>query len=602
MRIWSRGGYGCIAMAALVSGTLLAQQSPQQSDTGQSDTVVTMTPQSATQSDPGQADPVIRESTRRVLLDIVVTDEKGNSVRGLKKDDFIVTEDKKQQTTLSFDYQDGSKPSYTPAKLPALPANTFVNMPTEPERGPLYILYYDMVNTPMDDQMSAHKQLLDFIDHAQPGARFALFVNAAGLHLIQGFTSDHELLHAAILSKGPGPHVPDVFMYGSTYGYSDAGAALQCLKFISDYVNGIPGRKNLIWLSSVFPIPVGPTMSGTNTNTGVGGGFSSSTPQISDLTYLLSETIKKTYSSMMRSQVALYPVDLAGQNAENEAADQIVNGQQDDSIAAATGGHAYHGGNRLQLLLDEAVENGESYYSLSYAPTNEKYDGSERSVEVKLADAKSKHYTLSYRSLYYAVNDDQVQDLNKKDVVQSRFMAAKAADTLYANIEHGAPMLHDLLFSTHLATEGKPRMATAEQMAQLQDSPAYFRTRQKSNAPPKPVPPVLLQKYRIGYGIVDAKLMALAAQKGKAAELEFAAAAYDADGRLLNSILNKGQALPGVDANGKARASFHADQELDVPPGAAWLRLAVRDTLTNRTGTLEVKLPLKAEPVSQASK
>jgi VWFA-related protein len=589
-------------MAALVSGTLLAQQSPQQSDTGQSDTVVTMTPQSATQSDPGQADPVIRESTRRVLLDIVVTDEKGNSVRGLKKDDFIVTEDKKQQTTLSFDYQDGSKPSYTPAKLPALPANTFVNMPTEPERGPLYILYYDMVNTPMDDQMSAHKQLLDFIDHAQPGARFALFVNAAGLHLIQGFTSDHELLHAAILSKGPGPHVPDVFMYGSTYGYSDAGAALQCLKFISDYVNGIPGRKNLIWLSSVFPIPVGPTMSGTNTNTGVGGGFSSSTPQISDLTYLLSETIKKTYSSMMRSQVALYPVDLAGQNAENEAADQIVNGQQDDSIAAATGGHAYHGGNRLQLLLDEAVENGESYYSLSYAPTNEKYDGSERSVEVKLADAKSKHYTLSYRSLYYAVNDDQVQDLNKKDVVQSRFMAAKAADTLYANIEHGAPMLHDLLFSTHLATEGKPRMATAEQMAQLQDSPAYFRTRQKSNAPPKPVPPVLLQKYRIGYGIVDAKLMALAAQKGKAAELEFAAAAYDADGRLLNSILNKGQALPGVDANGKARASFHADQELDVPPGAAWLRLAVRDTLTNRTGTLEVKLPLKAEPVSQASK
>ena len=191
---------------------------------------------------------------------------------------------------------------------------------------------------------------------------------------------------------------------------------------------------------------------------------------------------------------------------------------------------------------------------------------------------------------------------NKKDVAQTKFMAAKAADTLYANIEHGAPMMHDLLFSTQLATVGKPRMASSEQMAQLVDSPAYFRTRKKNSAPPKPIPPVLLQKYRIGYGIVDPKLMALAAQKGTAAELEFAAAAYDDDGRLLNSILNKGQASPGVDANGKAQAFFHADQELDVPPGAAWLRLAVRDTLTNRTGTLEVRLPLKAYPVSQASK
>jgi hypothetical protein len=46
---------------------------------------------------------------------------------------------------------------------------------------------------------------------------------------------------------------------------------------------------------------------------------------------------------------------------------------------------------------------------------------------------------------------------------------------------------------------------------------------------------------------------------------------------------------------GKQEALFHAIQELEVPPGAAYIRLAVRDTLTNRTGTLEVRLPLKAE-------
>ena len=64
-----------------------------------------------------------------------------------------------------------------------------------------------MVNTPLTQQMEAHKQLLDFVDHAQPGTRFALFANMAGLqHLVQGFTNDHELLRAAILSKGLSTH------------------------------------------------------------------------------------------------------------------------------------------------------------------------------------------------------------------------------------------------------------------------------------------------------------------------------------------------------------------------------------------------------------
>jgi hypothetical protein len=105
----------------------------------------------------------------------------------------------------------------------------------------------------------------------------------------------------------------------------------------------------------------------------------------------------------------------------------------------------------------------------------------------------------------------------------------------------------------------------------------------------------MLQKYRIGYGIVDAQLKTLATQKGKPAELEFAAAAYDADGRLLNSILNQGQVATGTGKDGKAQSVFHAEQELEVPPGAASIRLAVRDPLSNRMGTLEVKLPLKPE-------
>jgi VWFA-related protein len=530
-----------------------------------------------------------------VPLDVIVLDKNGMPVRSLTQNDFVVEEDGTPQSVLGFDWFDGTVPAFVPPKIPALPSNTFVDLPAAPERGPLFVLYYDMVNTPMPRQMEAYKQLLAFVDHAQPGTRIALFANMAGLHLIQGFTTDHALLHAAILSNGPGPHLPKVFLYGSTYGYEDAGAVLSSLKFIAQYLNGIPGRKNLLWLSGEFPIPVGPTMTGHNSDSGVGGGFSSSTMQINDLSYLEQQLIKETYAALASSEVALYPVDLNGVAGGGDA---ISNYSQEDAIAEATGGHAYYANNKVAELLDKAVENGESYYSLTYSPTNTKYDGSERHIRVTLAD-KDKNYVLTYRTLYFGVSDDEAQEVQSKQVTQQRFLAAKQADTLYATVEHGAPMVHDLLFVAHMSAAGKPRMASAEQMKLLEDSPAYFRTRKKSQTTAKPLTPVKLQQYVIDYDVIDPPLRALVATQ-KSQELEFAAAAYNKDGVLLNSILNKGAIASERRPDGKVDNKFHAVQQLEVPPGAAYIRVVVRNPQDDRTGALEVTLPLKQETQTAA--
>src|SRR4051794_38780872 len=69
--------------------------------------------------------PVFRLQVRRVPIDVVVLDKNGNPVHGLKKSDFVVKEDGKAQHVLSFDAFDGTKPAYTPPKLPPLPPNTF---------------------------------------------------------------------------------------------------------------------------------------------------------------------------------------------------------------------------------------------------------------------------------------------------------------------------------------------------------------------------------------------------------------------------------------------------------------------------------------------
>ncbi len=132
--------FSAVVLAAFSSPLLWAQAAPSDANAQSPDTSIDT--------------PVLRLEVRRVPVDVVVMDKWGNPVKGLTKDDFIVKEDGAEQRVTGFDAVDGSKESYTPPKLPALPANTFVNVPDVPERGPLYILYYDMVDTPQIDQMT----------------------------------------------------------------------------------------------------------------------------------------------------------------------------------------------------------------------------------------------------------------------------------------------------------------------------------------------------------------------------------------------------------------------------------------------------------------
>jgi VWFA-related protein len=600
LRSLSTGNLTGIVLAVFLAGPVWAQdQHPAQP-----------------QAQPGNAeaprqDYVIHETTHRVLVDVVVRDAHGDPVRGLKQSDFTIQEDGKPQQILSFDKQDGNSASYVPPKLPPMPPNTFLDLPKEEERGPLYVLLYDMVNTETQDQMTTRTQLLNFIDNKPAGTRFAIFVNADGFHMVQGFTSDRALLRAAVTSDGPGPHIPKVFLYGLNYGKYSTSAMVSIFNFLAEYLEGMPGRKNLLWLSGSFPMQLN---ADPNHERDLG-----------------SDDVREAVAAMMRSQIAIYPVDvrgvsgaggfegmastgassgapsIAGGSAElaTKAYNSVTAGSggeylQMKEIAKMTGGEAYTGDNDLRALMGEAVDHGENYYTISYRSTNEKYDGLERHIDVKV---DGKGYKLAYRQFYFALPEENEVAGKKPNTPDARFVAAKENDTLATNVEHGAPMLHDLIFRAQLQAD-QPNLATPEQMAALEDEPAYFRTRKKDRQL-KPLPPVKLQKYLIDYTVIDAQLKAIAERTGRPATIEFAAVAYDANGRMLNGIVNNALAQPpsqtGPSAGPNARPLFRVQQELYVPAGAAWIRMAVRDTLTNRTGTLEVPLPLASQPPTTAN-
>jgi hypothetical protein len=82
---------------------------------------------------------------------------------------------------------------------------------------------------------------------------------------------------------------------------------------------------------------------------------------------------------------------------------------------------------------------------------------------------------------------------------------------------------------------------------------------------------------------------------GDPLNLELAVAAYNADGKMLNPLVNSGASEATKPADQPTPKSNRAVQQLDVPLDAAWIRVAVRDANTDRIGAMEIKLPLAPE-------
>lgn len=593
--------------------------------------------------EPGGAATVIETTVRRVVLDVVVTDAQGLPVRGLTRDDFRVTEDGRPQAIDAFDAVGFSdKMDYVPPALPAQPAGTFIDLPTTPEKGPLYVLLYDMVNMDNPDQVNfpgdhgtqlyARQQLVKFIQDVPDGARFAIFVRSDGLHLVQGFTSDKAVLYAAIDPHHPKAHIPAVFLSAANFGRGDRISAVNTLHAIATYLQGLPGRKNLIWFSSEFPVSL----------------FTSEGDPVN-----YQEETKATLNLLAQDEIAVYPVDARGvpygqshvQLADSVHSDTItssidagsaagaggggggsspsttsafVSGTSSvadsyntmDGVARATGGKAYYGDNSVATQLKLATESGRMYYMLTYAPSNHDYNGRLRNIHVEVA---RKGDVLAYRRAYYGTEGPEPDLAATADavavgvrpeatkVVGGKGEGAKAddaqtpvKDTLAADMEHGAPAVHDLIFVVQAHAVGAPVEGTPKEMAELATEPAYFKSRKKT-AQVKPMAPIPLQKDVFDFDVPTRQF-----QGETSLDLELVAAAYDTDGHLMNAFVRVAkkdlEEKPGAK---KPPLFFRVEQELEVPVGAASVRLAVRDATNDRIGAMEVNLPLTPEVASR---
>ena len=577
--------------------------------------------QSSATADVQSKPPILRTNTRAVVVDVVVT--KGEDpVLSLRRQDFEVFEDGKQQTIDFFEEHTAKTlPASAIVSLPKMPPHVYTNVPPAPESDSVNVLLLDALNTDKEDQIYVHNQIINFLKTMQPGTRVAIFTLSSKLRMVQGFTTDTAVLRDALnnpkygatpqttnISRSVQDKVEDVEelkrMEMMAGGHTTAGVeavalfqqefasfrtdqrvgmTLEAMQALARYLASVPGRKNLIWFSSSFPVTIFPRYGERQT--------ASQTTANSQRDY--TTAVRQTADLLTVSKVAVYPVGAEGVmsehvfeanvdsptdyeggsteggsragggvttpyvNENSARADKIA---AMEGLAADTGGKAYFNTNDLDAAMHRAIADGAHYYTISYTPTNKKMDGSYRRIEVKLASGK---YRLSYRRGYNA-DDNAVSD------------GKPEANPLHGLMMHGMPNATQILFGA--------RVLPAD------PQPPPNATHAGKN--PKLAGPTMRYNIDLMIRWTDVKLTQ-GSDGSHTGRVQVELIAYDRDGKALNWA-GETQAMnlkPDIFA-AIEQSGLPAHLEIDLPAETE-IRLSagVFDWETGKAGTMEVLLP-----------
>jgi Ca-activated chloride channel homolog len=267
----------------------------------------------------------IRTFIRRVRLPITVVDKKGQFVSGLTKNDFLVLEDKVPQQVETFADDLGE----------ALPLYVAVLMDTSPSTaGKLKF-----------EQESAMNFIHTVVRPRRDRVLFATFDHE--INLRQDFTDKLDLLDKA---------VDGVKKLGNQTALFDA-----VCQFCDEKLRSVAGRRVLVIISD--------------------GEDTYSRANIRDAIDIAQRTETTIYAiSTKAGFLSTVPGVEAGEVKDKKDRDMTT-------LAEETGGVAFFTGDMLSLERSFTKISRElrAQYLVTYKPLNDRYDGSFRKIEVKLA-------------------------------------------------------------------------------------------------------------------------------------------------------------------------------------------------------------------------
>ena len=562
---------------------------------GQAGNSAAPTPPSAPNATDQAPMTLMKVSTRMVSLEVVARDRAGHPVRGLTAKDFLITEqvapskDHRPQAISVFQAEDWSQFKAAKPDAAPLPPGVYSNLVNRQKAPvPPTVLLFDGINTDIESQMQVHHQMVEILSSIPADVPVAVFLMGDRLRLLQSFTTDPKLVReAAAKTLVVGQTAPDLDPVDDPTSLSASfetvstlppGAlasmqaferqsfsfeismrmekTLDALRSIARYLDGYPGRKNVLWISTSFPLTFRPDSESL-------GGPSS-------VLRIFQGDMQEVGSALMDAKIAIYPMDPGGVRTESayagssrsrwpsmgqaiEREDSLRQASQEvmADLADSTGGRICVNDNDLGDCVKRAVDDASSYYELGYYPDAGDWHGEYHHITVKTTQPG---VHLSYREGYYA----------KPRNTPETTAAAGAKDT--------DPRLHqaacrDLLTSTAVLLRAK------ELPPDQADAAKYFLA-------------------------VDGRMLSFIPSTAGIHELSisFAACTFDKTGQPLQYVQDN--TLAKIDDKEFPIATHGITQtfQFSVRPGVARVRLLVRDTASGRIGSVDVPYTTPAKP------
>jgi len=393
---------------------------------------------------------VFHVQSRLVLLDVVVTDSKGNAVTDLKREDFQIYEDKQPQRISSFE----------PPAAHDLPPPAKPNAPFNPDdtrsygQSPVTILVLDELNTHYADTDFARRSIREYLQ-SRPATlnepTMLLTLGDTKFHLLQDFTRNRDTLLAALAAHKTSYSWK--LEIGQSIGQETVdrlGFSLSALDQIAEFTARIPGRKNLLW---------------------VGQGFPSLDPQSlsPDDDLKVTAALQHATDTLLATRVTLYAVDptsnavgMTDITNQDQVAFAALGGggagrlmdpfdqQLDfDRLGPVTGGRVVRGTNDIEHQIDASVQLGEHFYTIGYSPMNAS-DASQafRKITVKCLRPGT---TVMTRDGYYPGASTRQKNT---ETASTDLNAAVSAELLYTALHIRVEPLGGDQYSIHVTAPG----------------------------------------------------------------------------------------------------------------------------------------------------
>jgi VWFA-related protein len=478
--------YGKAFLSALLLSSLLLPIRGQQPQPAPSP-VLQRTPPAADEQD------VVRITTNLVQVDAVVTKD-GKQVTDLKPEDFEIFEDGKPQKITNFSYvsnvstgasSKASSPAPRDRNAPVIPAAVH---PHDARR--TVALIVDDLGMSFESMSQTRRQVRKFVDEQlQPKDLVAIIRTGGEVGSLQQFTTDKRLLYSALEHlkwnhcSRTGPYVfapagrpvnPDP--NAGPCGGHIINATLSILRFVTQGMRDLPGRKSVVMFSDNLPIQQqepGPLMLGARRDEQTSSGSETDNPFDNSISYLAQ--LQKIAELAIRASVVIYAADTRGlQYTGPTAADNFSaasshalmnqinatmmnrsrlmwDGQLGaDLIARQTGGFLTRNSNDFGLR--RVMDDQRGYYLIGYRPGDETFNRRFHHIKARV---KGRGLTLRTREGFYGVTEDEARapELVARDQMDRALISPFGANDItvrltssFANDARSGSLLRSFLY------------------------------------------------------------------------------------------------------------------------------------------------------------